>query len=67
MISLHAPSDLVHHQRLDLTFEDLHASGGHHRAHVGDHALAEDLADQPMVALEARGGRVLGGKAVVEI
>lgn len=57
----------MHHQRLDLAFEDLHAGGGDDGAHVGHHALAEDLADQPVVALEASGGRVLYGKTVVVV
>lgn len=60
-------SYLVYHQRLDLALEDLHASGGDDRPHVWDHALAEDLTDEAMVALETSRGRVLYGKAVVVI
>lgn len=58
---------LVHHQRLDLPLQDLHAGGGDHRANVGHHNLAEDVADEPVVPLEAGRRRVLHGKAVVVV
>lgn len=58
---------LVHHQRLDLPLEHLHAGRGDHRAHVGHHDLAEDVADEPVVPLEAGGCRVLDGKTVVVV
>lgn len=57
----------MHHQRLDLAFEDLHPSGGDDGPHIWDHALAEDLADQAVVALETSRGRVLYRKPVVVI
>lgn len=57
----------MHHQRLDLPLQDLHAGGGDHRADVGHHDLAEDVANEPVVPLEARRCRVLHGKAVVVV
>lgn len=57
----------MHHKGLDLPFQDLHTGGSDDGAHVGDHALAQDLADQPVVALETGGSRVLHGESVVVI
>ncbi|TNN38122.1 hypothetical protein EYF80_051724 [Liparis tanakae] len=42
-----AGSYLVHHQALHLALQHLHARRGDDGAHVGHHALAQDLADQP--------------------
>lgn len=57
----------MYHQRLDLAFEDLHASRGNNWPHVWDHALTEDLADQTVVALETSCSWVLHRKPVVVI
>lgn len=58
---------LVHHERLDLPLEDLHAGCGDHRADVRHYDLTEDVADEPVVPLEASGCRVLHGKTVVVV
>lgn len=58
---------LVHHERLDLPLEDLHAGRGDHRAHVGHHDLAEDVADEPVVPLEASSCCVLHRETVVVV
>lgn len=56
---------LVHHEGLDLALEDLHACSGDDRAHIWHHNLTEDVTDEPVVPLEASGGRVLHGKPIV--
>lgn len=57
----------MHHERLHLALEHLHACGGDHRPYVGDHAVAQDLADEAVVALETGSSRMLHGKAVVVV
>lgn len=58
---------LVYHQRLDLAFEDLHASSSNNWPHIWDYALTEDLADQTVVALETSCSWVLYGKPIIII
>lgn len=60
-------SYLVYHQRLDLAFEDLHASSSNNWPHIWDYALTENLADQTVVALETSCSWVLYGKPIVII
>lgn len=55
----------MHHEGLDLTFEDLHASGGNHRANIRHHNLAQDVADEPVVPLETSCRCMLHGETVV--
>lgn len=65
--TLRSNTHLVHHERLDLPLQDLHAGCGDHRADVGHHDLAEDVADEPVVPLEAGGRYVLHREAVVVV
>lgn len=58
---------LMNHQGLNLAFQDLHSGCGDHGADVGHHALAQDLADEPVVPLEPSRGRVLHGEPIVVI
>lgn len=60
-------SYLVYHQRLDLAFEDLHASSGNNWPHIWDNALAENLTNETMVALETSCSWVLYGKPIIII
>lgn len=53
------PAYLVHHERLDLSLKDLHTSSRNHRADVRNNKLAEYVADEPVIPLEASSGCVL--------
>lgn len=57
----------MHHERLNLPLEDLHACRGDYGTDIGNHDLAEDVADEPVVPLEASGCRVLHREAIVVI
>lgn len=59
------PTYLVHHEGLDLAFEDLHASSGHHGANIRHHNLAQDVTDEPVVPLETSCRYMLHGEPVV--
>lgn len=58
-------TDLVHHERGDLSLEHLHALRGDDGAHFRHGLLGEHLVDEAVVPLEPCRGNVLHRKAVV--
>ena len=60
-------SNLVHHERVDLLLEHLHACWRHNGADIGYGNGWEDVVDELVVALVTRSGHVLRCEAVVDV